>query len=1091
MKKIVLTAVVGGLALLIAVSLTQKTPEPSEKWQRLIGSTLDKQPKPEFPGEAAAFIAEYQETFSATAPSVLRQQAVDGLVAVEAARGGAVLPNLTFEEFGPGNYGGRIRAIVVDPLDPDTIVIGSVSGGVWKTEDGGINWRPIDDFLPTLAVGSMYLDPNNVNRIYMGTGEGFFNVDAAQGNGIFVSNDFGETWTQLPFTNNNIDFLYVNRIAVNPDGSIVAATRRGIFRSTNEGADWTRTDGQVLASRGFVDVRVDPSQDGRMYAYHYGGITSRYVARSTDSGASWTRLGDDEGIPTTNIGRMEIGVGTDGVVYLSVANGSDATRGLYRSEPGGNNFVRAASNTAFIERQGWYDLPIGVDPENSDRVFMGAVDVFRTTNAGATITRITDWSPASTQLAGYVHADIHNFAFHPEDSQIFWVVTDGGVFKSTDGGDSFVSLNNNLRITQYYGFDIDPEGRQVIGGTQDNGTHLFSGEDKVNWWQWAGGDGGFCSWDQQDPNFIYGSTPAGGMYGSNDRGNSVTGLNVGLTGAAFIQPFTIDPNNGNRMMAGGSTVRYTENLRQLGAATWVNASGNLGDVRALTFSPHSSSVAFAGTTAGRVYRSDNLDSGSPSFGGFLLDETGINTWVEVDITDNTGNTVYATFSGYDDDRIYRSKDGGDTWESIHGNLPNIPAFCVSVDPNDANRLYLATELGLFTASVAARGADFSWERFNYGPAFTRIQQIRWRGDTMFVTTHGRGHYKAFPQSAELTFETLLDPDCDMDGILDNGETATLPITVTNTGGVVMGSVSVTLSSDVAELVIDTPTQGLNNLAPGASATLDFTVELTALNACLSNAELTAAVNADGVIYDVLQTIELGANPTIMTGTFTEGGEGDTLFTSNAEIGVDDWGTVTTQARSGSRSWFTTDNAQVEMKSLVSPPLTVESAASELSFWVFYDTEADEGGGFQAWDGAVLELRVGDGDWSYVSSSLPYDGLLFTNSPLALLGAWSGDQQTWREGVLALGDYVGETIQFRFRFASDRAVGDVGFWVDDISVTNVSWTAASTCDDEVCLSCFDNIDAALADIYNQLGNGNWPGSSNILNFVDILNNVCLP
>lgn len=1097
MKKILAIGIpVVALAILFGL-LTKKAPHTPSKYDQLINN-VEKEPKPEFPGEAAAYMAELLQTRNGENPAVLAQQAVNETKDRSANRGAPTAPNLKFEQLGPGNFGGRIRAIAVNPVNPDIILIGGVMGGVWKTLDGGLTWEPINDFLPNLAISSMTIDPNNSDRVFAGTGEGFFNSDAARGNGIYVSEDFGNTWSQLVFTNNNTNFQFVNRIAVNDDGSIVAATRSGLYRSTDNGASFSEQSGVSTSSRGFTDVKKDPSSPGRLYAVHFGGGTASFVMRSDNSGSSWTQLGAAEGLPAgSNLGRMELDIANDGVIYVSVADNSSSsvTLGLWRSTAGGNAFAKTPSNANYIPRQGWYDLMVGVAPDDSDRVYLGAVDVSRTTDAGATINQITVWNPNGGQLDGYVHADIHNIAFHPTDSMTLWITCDGGIFKSTDGGDKFVSLNNNLNITQYYGFDIHPTEEMIIGGTQDNGTHMYFGEDRVNWWQWFGGDGGYCSWDQQQPNFVYGATPFAGIYGSSNMGSGTGTLSLpNTTGSSFITPFTIDHQNGDRMMLGTDNVFYTENLRSQPAVSWTDASGSIGTIRALAFNPHDASSGFAGTSNGQVHRSTNLDSGTPSFSLTSLSGGGVSTWFEVDPHDLNGDTIYATFAGFGPDKVYKSTDQGVNWTSIHGDLPNIPVYTVSVDPNNPARLYLGTEIGMFTTEDNTNGGPFTWEHYDYGAAWTRIMQIRWRGDTMYFCTHGRGIYKATFNTADVAIGPIDDSGCDDDGYLDLGETVMIPFTLTNQGGFDMTNTQATLSANTVDIAIANPTQNYGSIAPGASETMNFEVTLNQLAACLDTATLTVTVSYDGGTgFSEDVDITIGANPMVMSGTFSDGAEGASLMTHGANFHTDDWAQVATQAHSGSNSWFTSDPTVASSKFLASPWLTVDSAASQLSFWLFYDTEhtpAGAGTNHQPWDGALLEIQREGESWRQVTTSLPYDGLFFTGAPLGLLPAWSDTQTTWRQGTVSLSDYNGDDIRFRFHFASDSNTGGVGFWVDDIEVTNVTWLSDLECDTTECLDCFGSLPDALDAFYTSLGNNEWPSAKTIADYVAIINNVCI-
>ncbi|MEM6453529.1 MAG: hypothetical protein AAF772_00405 [Acidobacteriota bacterium] len=1038
----------------------QKAASDAKKAQ--LGLTKDRsKPKNEFPGEAAAWRARFLQTPNDVSPIRLNLDAKAAIEAREAAQRGALdVPNAFIESLGPGNLGGRVRGVVVDPNDPDTLLVGSVSGGLIKTEDGGQTWRIINDFLPSLAIGSLLVDPDDPNTVWAGTGEGFFNVDAARGLGIYKSTDFGETWTVVANTENS-DFHFVNRLVRIPGtGVLIAATRTGLWRTTNEGLVWREVSGIVTNSRGFTDIQYDPSLTSRIYAYHFGsGNATRRLYRSTDFGNNWTELGATEGIPTTNIRRMEIGVGTDGVVYLSVANGNDATNGLYRSTPGGDAFRQTASTTAFIERQGWYDLPIAVDPTDSDIVYMGAVDLFRTTNAGTTITKQTFWNPGAGQGPQFVHADHHAIVFHPTNPQIFWVGTDGGVFRTDDGGNTYVDLNNDVRLTQFYGIAVSPDGERAIAGNQDNGSVLYFGNE-ASWILFWGGDGGYCAWDQQDPNFLWGANPNGGMFVSADGGLSITQIALPDTvGAAFITPFTIDPNDGNRVMVGTDNVFLTENGRLGAAATWSDASGTLGGISAIEFSPLDGTIGYAGTFGGQLSRITDLGGANTvtTINNNLPAGSAI-TGIEVDVNDPSGDTIFVTLGNYAADRVWKTTNGGASWSSIAGDLPGIPLFDLKVDPTDPNRLWLGSELGLWTTTDNPAEGAISWNRYDFGVAWTRVQQLIWSDDnTLWVGTHGRGMFRVnrSPLQVEIS-DTVIDSAlCDADGVLDDGERAVLPVTVENLGEAGVGSVTVTLTSADPSLDVFRETLDFGSIPAGDAVTGDFEVILD-LASCVDRIDLTATATWSGVSTSTTRGLLVGADVAETTGTFADGAESaDTQLISNLELGLTGWSRVTTQANTGTSSWFTPDEENFTDKSLVSPVLEMLPGGNVLTFSLYYDMEGDPS---QYWDGTLLEMRVGDGPWFDIGnlSTVPYDGPLFTNNTASQRPAWSGVQTTWRDATVDLGTtYEGEQIQFRFRTICDTLAANVGFWVDDIAMTNVRYDEAPTCDTGVCDAIFDD------------------------------------
>lgn len=1175
------------------------------------------------PGEAAAWMAEALVTPKGFTPAQLNLQYQAEIKAAKANKNNQNLPALAFEELGPGVFGGRIRGFVMHPEREGHLLAGGVSGGVWKSTDDGQSWEAKTDFLENIAIGSMLIDPDNPEKVYLGTGEGFFNFDAARGYGIFVSEDFGETWTRYGFTNRT-DFYYVNRMVKIPNSNdFLAATRTGIWKTTDEGRIWNKMmDAQDADfSRGFTDLQIDPSDPNHLLAYHFGdpnlpvinlsvstpstvageydvipasfgpafpngglsgemlliqdegngqsrdacepivndidgfialiergncnftdkiinaqnagaigvlvftdgnpiismgvgsegdadGITipsgmisralgdrlrtgvppvnmtisntdeiqfNRFIARSTNGGDFWAKL-DNHGLPDLDVLRMEIGFGSDGKAYIAASKdaveledgGTNGTIGLYRSIGSDNqNFEKTASNTNFVERQGWYDMAIAVNPSDSDHVIMGAIDLYSSTNGGDFIDRNTFWFAPEGFTDRYIHADHHGYFFSPFNSEHIYVVSDGGVAKSEDGGDSWLALNNGLNISQSYGIDVSPDGSQVISGTQDNGAKLYFG-DEQNWLPWAPGDGGYSAWDQQQPEYIYGSLPRGKVYGSNNGGLNIELLNVPESdNTLFIQPFVLDETDGNRMLVGTDKVYFSNNVRSLGSSNWIDTTGELipnnGNpigVSAVAFDPHNSSVAYAGMTTSDVFGTNQIvkisslgstntvtDIAPPnSFGvdGFRV------TDIKVDTIDTSGNTVYATFGGYFSNRILKTTDGGNSWTSISNNLPNMPLWQVINDPSDPNVLYVGSELGLWVGTQS--GNTYNWEQFDYGSAFTRVIDLVWRNDVLYIGTHGRGTFKATKAAIEVELVKFIadNSSCDTDNFLDRGEAGELIISLTNQSARNFDSVNV--SFDLPGVISFTNANQTIDLDGFAAEQISIPVELDAGAACLADLNVPVSVDTGDLSYETSISLTTAANQAFTTSTtFSDDAENsDSQLKSALAFGNDGWIRVSDNVNSGDSSWFTTNENTPSDKSLVTPWLTFDAGGNVIRFAMSYDTEGDAS---QYWDGLVLEMRLKGSDlWFDIGhlSSVPYDGQLNIDNTAQGRFAWSGTQLEWRDASINLGsEYAGKTAQIRWRMVSDFFTAQEGFWLDDITISRVIAPAPLTCD--ACIS----------------------------------------
>ena len=352
-----------------------------------------------------------------------------------------------WQSLGPGNIGGRTRSILIHPQDHATIWAGSVGGGIWRTDNGGQSWAPVDDFMANLAVTSMVMDPQNPNLIYAATGEGFGNLDALRGGGIFRTTD-GVNWAHVPSTT-GAGWDRINRLAVSADGVILlAATNAGIRRSV----DPARAIWQTVLPDAVADVKFHPTHPQRAVA---GSISSGRAWFTIDGGATWTSA-VHAGVWGRRVELCYARAAPD-TVYASIDSDSGE---IWRSTDGGQSFTRRQSlnpdgdPTAYLGDQGWYDNVIWAgDPTNANLVIVGGVDLWRSTDGGDTLVDIsTWWDPRSA------HADHHAIVAHPAydgvTNRTVFFGNDGGIYRAdnivTVGSDSSASQDFRLeRVEQH------------------------------------------------------------------------------------------------------------------------------------------------------------------------------------------------------------------------------------------------------------------------------------------------------------------------------------------------------------------------------------------------------------------------------------------------------------------------------------------------------------------------------------------------------------------------------------------------------------------------------------------------------------------
>ncbi|MCK5856289.1 MAG: T9SS type A sorting domain-containing protein [Bacteroidales bacterium] len=441
--------------------------------------------------------------------------------------------SLSWDEMGPNNVGGRVRGLIVDKDTPTTLYAGGVSGGLWKSTTSGQSWVkiPLSD---NIAISCIAQAPNG--DIYVGTGEGlsqpnYSNVNSGMyGQGIYHSTD-GITFTLIASTST---WNIVNRIAVDKDGVVYAATQTALYMKTSSG--WSK-----IKNGTFKDVKVAPN-------------STRVVA--TQGGNVW--ITDDAGVNFTKksfsgVGRAEIGISPsdDDVIYAVLAGSQGDFKGIHQTTDGGASWTQVAiGNSPSFDlfggnNQGWYDNVCMVSAGNSDVVYVGGIDMWKgtKTSSGAfSWTRITAWNYPETHPS-YVHADQHVYAQVPGQNNTFYAGTDGGIFKTTNGGASFTTLNKNFNVTQFYALGNHPGGG-VIGGAQDNGTVFmdFSGNNPLQGRKVNGGDGGWAAASFLNQEVIFTTIYYSAVYRSSDLGQTNQGPSDNQNKADFYNQTMIDAN---------------------------------------------------------------------------------------------------------------------------------------------------------------------------------------------------------------------------------------------------------------------------------------------------------------------------------------------------------------------------------------------------------------------------------------------------------------------------------------------------------------------------------------------------------------------
>jgi photosystem II stability/assembly factor-like uncharacterized protein len=646
---------------------------------------------------------------------------------------------------------------VIHPAQSGTIWVGGVGGGVWKTTNNAASFFPCDDWMGSLAIGCMALDQINPNVLYAGTGEGFGNLDSIPGAGLFKSYDGGSSWMQL--NNFYLNSYNINRLAISPTNNkvILAATSAGIARSTDAGTNWTAP----FLSGSILDIAFNPANGVQCIAAgkNFGVDAALY---STNGGTAWTAA---TGLMTN--GRIELAYAPSNpnVVYAS----QDTNGGtLWISTNGGVAYTLRNTGSNYLGSQGFYANCIWVDPTSPSNLVVGGLDLWRSTDGGETLTRISDWEVNENDNAMVsVHADHHAIVSAPGfdgvNNTTVYFGNDGGLYCATNIytvtiATGWLNLNHNLGITQPYGIAANPTTLTTIIGSQDTGSTQWTPTNGTSWTTWGLGDGGFCAADPTDPNYFYGEYSYLQIYRSTNGTLSQNYIFGGISDAGtaagyddddpdaphsanFIAPFILDPNNPSTMLAGGSNLWRSVNVKTP-TPTWTNITTNNANPRldlkfisAIAVAPGNSDIIWIGYDDGVVYLSTN---GTGAFPKWTRKSPGsFDACTGLAIDPNDANTVYACFSGLGANNLFRTTDGGTTWSNLSAGLPAAPLHSVVVAPFNSNYIYVGSDLGVFGS--ADQGV--TWSPANEGPANVQVLNLAWARNYLLAATHGRGAYR--------------------------------------------------------------------------------------------------------------------------------------------------------------------------------------------------------------------------------------------------------------------------------------------------------------------------------------------------------------
>jgi len=683
---------------------------------------------------------------------------------------------------GPAGMSGRITTIDAVVADPNQIWLGAASGGVWKTKNAGASWESVFDEQPILNIGSIAIQQSNPSVVWVGTGEGNPRNSISLGEGIYKTLDGGASWKRMGLEKTR----NIHRIIVDPSNpnTVYAGAignpyaehpERGVFKTTDGGETWNK----ILFTNdtsGVADMIMDPSNPNKLFVAMWqhrrtpwslsSGGPGSGLYMTFDGGKSWKKLGEKEGLPAGNLGRIGLAISRSNPnrVYALV----EATKnGLYKSDDGGQSWTLMNSNPEFVSTRPFYFQEIACDPENENRLWLIYQMISKSDDAGKNFEVVIPYNG--------IHPDHHAFWIHPNNPNFIIDGNDGGIGITRDKGKTWL-FDEKLPVGQFYHINVDNEmPYNVMGGMQDNGTWRgpaytwMSGGIKNYYWDniW-GGDGFDAMADPDDANWIYAMS----------QGGSVGKYNVKTGESWYIKPpapdlktmlrfnwnaaMAQDPHNTSTLYYGSQFLHRSTNK----GASWETISPDL-------------------TT------NDSAKIDQRNNGGISIDITGAENYCTIITIAPSAKDKNVIWVGTDDGNVQMTKDGGKTWTNFRGKIPGLPvgawipqvqasrhnageafvvandyrrgdfkpyifrttdygktwtrlldekkvigyALCVLQDPTEPNLIFAGTEQGLWVS--LDNGVNFQQWKNGYPSVSTYDLTIQEREADLVIATFGR------------------------------------------------------------------------------------------------------------------------------------------------------------------------------------------------------------------------------------------------------------------------------------------------------------------------------------------------------------------
>ncbi|SCY37077.1 Por secretion system C-terminal sorting domain-containing protein [Nonlabens sp. Hel1_33_55] len=919
---------------------------------------------------------------------------------------------------------GRINTVAVDPNNTNTYYVGAPSGGLWKSTTAGQSWTPLTDFLSQIGVSAIAIDSNNSNVVYIGTGDD----DAGDSSsiGMLKSTNGGASFTETALTFNDPG-ANISEIYLDPSNSntVYVSSNMGFYKSMNAGMTIKRTfNGNVK------DIKINTEDSSIIYL-----ATSKSFYKSEDAGETFREI--KQGLPS-GITRMVIGVSKAdaNVVYLLAVNTENSLMGVYRSTDAGTSFEKRDAGVDILEnKQGWYNLALEVSQTDADVIYTGALNVWKSTNGGSDFTRVNTWN--NPESPTYTHADIHQI--REFDGELF-VLSDGGIYRSSNEATSFTDLTSGLQIGQFYRIAVGSNSSSnITGGLQDNGGFTRSGN---TWKNFHGADGMESGIDPNNSDVRYSFTQFGlGLYITNDAGSMQKKID-GPSMGNWITP--LQTTSTGDIYAG-----YNKLYKVDGDNFTAVSSSFTGNIDILEIDPINENIMYVAVDE-QLFRS--TDAGKEF------------TWIKelpgeitaIEVNNNNNNIVYiATGSAYG--KVMMSNDMGAEFIDITSNLPQLGKNTLAHLANSAdNALFLGTTVGIFKYLDNNK----TWVKFSNNLPNVNVRDIEINPVDMIMTagTYGRGVWQTTVEFVQPMDDISMKSVTNTGGSIDCGSNS-VEVLLENTG-----------INPINEVTISYWINGGNKVTRDYSLEIDaqeqtyLTIDDLNLEPGSYALRLEVAAAKDEFLSNNFKTLTIVQNNSANLNQNYGFEQDETMVTLNDKSSNVLWergvpqGLLLNAAASGKQVYGTnlngnyTDLTQAYLYTGCYDLANVDTA--EFKFDMAFDLEQD-------WDIFYIQYSTDNGsnwnllgnanDSNWYNSDKSDQG---NNCFSCQGGQWTGTNSQMTTYSTSLDNLAGQaSVVFRFVFHSDQSINQEGVVLDNVQITGK--TASSNTPKELLYTVYPN------------------------------------